>query len=101
MLVGRVCCHSQSRQPERSVPCHASLHSWEGSVSGARKGTRLPALEGPGPSGSVRSILSRAALPRLPDSNKQTNKQSPTALFVVVVVVIVINGRAVVWAMLP
>ena len=54
-----------------------SLLPREGSVSGAQKGPRLPALEGLGPSGSPGSILSEAALLRLPESvNLQTNKQS-------------------------
>ena len=48
-------------------------------VSGARKGPHLPALEGLEPSGSAGSSLSKATLPRLPETvNKQTNKQITT-----------------------
>ena len=70
------------------IPRHACLYSWEGSVSGAQEWARLPALGGLGPSGSVRSILSRAALPRLPDSNKQKE----ASLHIIIIIIIIINA---------
>ena len=45
-------------------------------MSGARKGSRLPALEGLGPSGSAGSILSKAMPSQLLESLNQTNKQA-------------------------
>ena len=61
-------------QSPRSASSPGAL-AREGSVSGARKGPRLPALAGLEPLGDARSPLSKAAL--LPVSvNKQTNKRT-------------------------
>ena len=50
----------------------------EGSVSSARKGSRLPALEGLEPSDSAGSILSKATPPWLLESG---NKQKSYGLY--------------------
>ena len=78
-MIGRVRHYAARESPEVRIPPSALPR--EGSVSGARKGLRLPALEGLEPSSSVGSSLSKAALLRLLESvnlqtNKQTNKQT-------------------------
>ena len=74
-MIGRVR-HSAARESaEARIPL--APYTREGSVSGAKKGPRLPALESLEPSGSVGSSLNKATLLRLPESvNLHTHKQT-------------------------
>ena len=70
-------------RPARALECTRiplAPYQREGSVSGARKGSRLPVLEGLEPSGSAGSIRSKVMPSQLPESVNQTDKQTNKAL---------------------